>query len=208
MSLSNNGIIGPFLTLFGKLEKGLGYLEKHPNVPSALMGRDDLLVAQGCIGGKQGQPLFHTPVPGEDDLGRNGNSQVVFADLDHDRSENLRAASSFADRFPASLRSVGATVKICAHGNQTILFLAGRQQCTGNGQKTVAVRPTQGEQPESAIIPMVGMVKDPRKQLDLFASIVPVKRIIGDQHLHVDSARPSDKIQITSGSTKLVMPFH
>jgi hypothetical protein len=28
------------------------------------------------------------------------------------------------------------------------------------------------------------MVKDPRKQLDLFAPITPVERIVGDEHLH------------------------
>jgi len=32
------------------------------------------------------------------------------------------------------------------------------------------------------------MVKDPRKQLDLLAPIAAVKRIIGDQHLHVGGA--------------------
>jgi len=30
---------------------------------------------------------------------------------------------------------------------------------------------------------MIGMVKDPRKQLDLLAAIASVKRIIGDEYL-------------------------
>jgi hypothetical protein len=29
------------------------------------------------------------------------------------------------------------------------------------------------------------MIEDPRKQLDMFAPIAAVKRIISDQHLHV-----------------------
>lgn len=44
------------------------------------------------------------------------------------------------------------------------------------------------EHPKPAIIPMVGMVKDPRQQLDILAPITAVKRILGDQHLHIGGA--------------------
>jgi hypothetical protein len=72
-----------------------------------------------------------------------------------------------ADTFPATPRSVGATVKVRTQWNQPVLFLAGGQKRTGHGKKADAVRPPQGEHPESAVIPIVGMVKDSRKQLDM-----------------------------------------
>jgi len=70
---------------------------KNTDVPSALIGHDDLLVVQGGVGGQQEQPLFGAPVPDEYDLCRHRDALVVFADLDHDRGENLCAVSSLAD---------------------------------------------------------------------------------------------------------------
>jgi hypothetical protein len=95
--MGDNSVIGPTLAFFGKIEKRLCHLEKHLDVPSALIGRDDLLVTQGDIGGQRGQPLFGAPVPDEYDFCRDRDSLVIFNDLDHDRSENLCAASSLAD---------------------------------------------------------------------------------------------------------------
>ena len=66
-----------------------------------------------------------------------------------------------------------------------VLLLAGGQQGTGNGQKTDAVRPTQSEHPEPAVIAPIGMVKNPGEQFDVFAPIAAVKGVIGNQHLHV-----------------------
>ena len=93
-----------------------------------------------------------------------------------------------ADAFPATSRTVGATVKVHTQWNQPVLLLAGSQQHTGDGKETDTVGPSQGEHPEAAVIPIVGMVKDPRKQFDMLAPIAAVKRIIGDKHLHVGGA--------------------
>lgn len=93
-----------------------------------------------------------------------------------------------ADAFPATPRAVSATVKVRTQGNQPVLFLAGGKQRTGHGQKADTVGPSQGEHPEPPVISIVGMVKDPRKQLDMLAPIAAVKRIIGDQHRHVGGA--------------------
>jgi hypothetical protein len=49
--MGDKSVIGPTLALFGKIEKRLGHLEEHLDVPSALIGRDDLLVVQGGVGG-------------------------------------------------------------------------------------------------------------------------------------------------------------
>jgi len=95
--MGDKSVIGPTLALFGKIEKRLGHLEEHLDVPSAPIGHDNLLVAQGGVGGQQGQPLFGAPVPDEHDLCRHRDALVVFSDLDHDRGENLCAASSLAD---------------------------------------------------------------------------------------------------------------
>ena len=95
--MGDKSVIGPTLTLFGKIEKRLGHLEEHLDVPSALIGHDDLLVVQGGVGGQQCQPLFGAPVPDEQDLCRDRDALVVFSDLDHDRGENPCAASSLAD---------------------------------------------------------------------------------------------------------------
>lgn len=56
--MGDKSIIGSTLALFGKIGKRLGNLEEHLDIPSAPIGRDDLLVAQSGIGGQQGQPLF------------------------------------------------------------------------------------------------------------------------------------------------------
>ena len=260
--MGDKSVIGPPLALFGKIEQRLGHLEEHLDIPSAPIGHDNLLVVQGGVGGQQGQPLFGAPVPDEHDLCRNRDALVVFADLDHDRSENLCAAATLADlpidgcqmeifplvaiedlfrdlehaegmhplgkqvphdcgigkpaveqkmlgldpackglghhlhkdigcladAFPATPRPVGTAVKVRTQRDQPVLFLAGGQQRTGDGQNTYAVGPSQDEHPEAAVIPMVGMVKDPRKQFDILAPIAAVKRIIGDQHLHVGGA--------------------
>lgn len=95
--MGDKSVIGPTLALLGKIEKRLGHFKEHLDVPSALIGHDDLLVIQGCVGGQEGQPLFSAPVPDEHDLCRDRDPLVVFPDLDHDRGENLCAASSLAD---------------------------------------------------------------------------------------------------------------
>ena len=95
--MGDKRVIGPTLALFGQIEKRLGHFEEHLNVPSALVGRDNLLTAQGDVGGQQSQPLFGAPVPDEHDLCRNLDALFVFSDLDHDRSENLCAAATLAD---------------------------------------------------------------------------------------------------------------
>jgi len=95
--MGDKSVIGPTLALFGKIEKRLGHLEEYLYVPSAFIGRDDLLVTQGDIGGQQGQPLFGAPVPDEYDLCRDRDALVIFPDLDHDRSKNLCATATLAD---------------------------------------------------------------------------------------------------------------
>ena len=97
--------------------------------------------------------------------------------LGHHLDKNI---GCLADAFPATFRPVCSAVKVGTQRNQPVLFLAGGQKRTGHGQKADTVGPSQGEHPEPAIIPMVGMVKNPRQQLDMLAPIAAVKRIIGD----------------------------
>jgi hypothetical protein len=107
-----------------------------------------------------------------------------------------------ANAFPTTLRSVGTTVKVCTQGDQPVLFLAGGQQRTGHGKKADAVGPPQGEHPESTVIPMVGMIEDPRQQLDMLAPVATVKRIIGDQHLHIGGAGQRLKLLVDYPGTQ------
>lgn len=95
--MGDKSVIGPALALFGKIEKRFCHLEEHLDIPSAFIGGDNLLAAQGGIGGQQGQPLFRSSVPNEHDLCRNRDALVILADRNHDRSENLCAAATLAD---------------------------------------------------------------------------------------------------------------
>jgi hypothetical protein len=95
--MGDQRIIGPPLAFFRKIQKRLGHLEEHLYIPSAFVGRDDLLVPQGCIGGQQGQPFFAAPVTYEYDLCRYGTPLVILADPNQDRGENLCSAPSLAD---------------------------------------------------------------------------------------------------------------
>ena len=95
--MGDKSVIGPALALLGKIEKRFCHLEEHHDVPSALIGGNNLLVSQGGIGGQQSQPLLRSSVPNEHDLCRNRDAPVILADLDHDRSKNLCAAATLAD---------------------------------------------------------------------------------------------------------------
>jgi len=107
-----------------------------------------------------------------------------------------------ADAFPATSRPDRATVKIHTHGSQLVLFFAGSQQRTGDGQKADAVGPSQGEHPEPAAVSIVGMIENPRQQLDMLAPIATVERVIGDEHLHVGSASQRLKFPVDHPGTR------
>lgn len=49
--MSDKRIIGSSLAFSGKIEKRLGHLEEHLDVPSAFIGHDDLLFSQGDVRG-------------------------------------------------------------------------------------------------------------------------------------------------------------
>ena len=143
--MSGQGIIGTALTLFGQIEKRLGHFEEHLDVPSALIELDDFLIAQSQIGTEQSQPPFAAPVPDEDDLCRNRDALVVFADSNHNRGENLCTAATLSylpvDGRQMEILSLVAAVKVRAQRNQAVFLLIGGQQSTANRQKTDAVRP-------------------------------------------------------------------
>lgn len=129
--MGDQGVIGTPLTFFGKVQKRLGHFEEHLNVPSALIGHDDLLIIQGDISGQQGQPLLAAPVPDEHYLCRHGDVFIVLPDLDHDRGENLCAALALAD-LPVDggqmefLPLVAIEDLLCAMGTGLCPFLAGK----------------------------------------------------------------------------------
>jgi hypothetical protein len=69
-------------------------------------------------------------------------------------------------------------------------------------QQADAVGPPQCEHSESAVIPFVGMIEDPRKQLDILTPIAAVKRIIGNQYLHVGGVGQRLKLLVDHPGTQ------
>jgi len=48
--VSDQSIIGPPLTLFGKIQERLGHFEEHLYVPAPFVGLDDFLISHVCVG--------------------------------------------------------------------------------------------------------------------------------------------------------------
>ena len=97
-------------------------------------------------------------------------------------------AAETSERGPVPQRGMPAGV--------LLLFLAGGQQRAGHGEKADAAGPSQGEHPEPTVISMVGMIENPRQQLDMLAPVATVERVIGNQHLHVGSASQRLKLLV------------
>ena len=56
--LGNQRIEGTALELLCQIQKRLGHLEEHLDVPAETVELDDLLGGQGRVGGKKRQPLL------------------------------------------------------------------------------------------------------------------------------------------------------
>lgn len=131
----------------------------------------EAMFANPADNGRKGKPAVEKKIPRPD---------TIFFGLAQEIKHHL---GGLFDAFHPSFVASGTLIDPWVNPTEAVMFLFGTEQGKGHRQKSVTVRPAQGEHPKSPDILVFTMIPHPRQQFNSFAPIAAVERIIEDKDI-------------------------